>query len=126
MPAPDMTVSVTNSRRRRTPPDGGYGIREKPRHDAWGTGEPVVHEDEWTVTASRRIGPSGTQPGGVEGRTTIGRRAVRAEPAAMGQADGIELVAMNHATGSCGSAEPYGVVRVQIPAALRSKLDQER
>lgn len=41
MPAPRQ--------RGRTPPDGGYGIRENPRQDVWGTGEPVVHEDEWTV-----------------------------------------------------------------------------
>lgn len=32
-----------------TLPDGGYGIRENPRRDVWGTGDLVVHEDEWTV-----------------------------------------------------------------------------
>lgn len=52
-----------------TLPDGGYGIGENLRRVVWGTGDLVVHEDEWTVEQAaqapqerNRVGIEGNRP----------------------------------------------------------------
>lgn len=98
MPAPRQ--------RGRTPPDGGYGIRENPRQDVWGTGEPVVHEDEWTVGQAAQAPQERNRVESKEYRQ-FAAIAVRAEPRRrVMRRLGTRLVGVNHATGLVAVPEP--------------------
>lgn len=66
----------------------------------------MVHEDEWTVEQAALAPQERNRVGSKESFRQFAAIDVRAEPAAMGQADGTGLVAVNQSHRVSGCAEP--------------------